>query len=258
MIGGAVHLRYSDRIATITFDRESARNAMTWSMYAELMAHCREIQSLPAIRAVVFRGAGGKAFVSGTDIRQFPEFRSGDDGVAYERRIDECLGLIEAFSMPTVAVIEGWATGGGLLMASACDFRIATLDARFAVPIATTVGNTLSMGSMARLLHVWGPQRTRRMLLLAEAIGAQEAFGFGFLHRACGPSELDAELAALTERLVNLAPITQSVVKKALRRIVVDNLPDGDDLVREAYGSSDFKEGVQAFLERRTPHWTGR
>lgn len=257
MSDGMVHLAYSGGVATLTFDRVAARNAMTWSMYSQLVDHCSAIREHAAVRVVVLRGAGGKAFVAGTDIAQFATFANGEEGVSYERRIDACIGAIESLPMPTVAVVEGWAAGGGLLIASACDFRIASEDARFAAPIAATVGNTLSIASVARLLHAWGAQAAKRMLLLAEPVCAKEALQIGFLHRACATAELDAELDLLVQRLATLAPLTQSAAKEAVRRLVVDGLPDGEDLVRGVYGSRDFKEGVRAFMERRTPVWMG-
>ncbi len=258
MSEGQVHLSVDAGMATVTFDRESARNAMTWAMYEQLLAACRTIAAQPGLRVLVFRGAGGKAFVAGTDIGQFTQFQGGADGVEYEHRIDECIRVIESLPMPTVAVVQGWAVGGGLVLATACDFRIGTYAARFAAPIAATVGNTLSIQNLARLRNAWGDRAVRRMLLLAETIDAEHALDCGFLHKLCEASLLDAELAELTARLCRLAPLTQASVKEALRRAAFDHLPDGDDLVRAVYGSSDFREGVNAFMNKRSPEWTGR
>ena len=258
---GTTRLSREGAIATITFDRPEARNAMTWEMYGRLAAHCEALARDREIRVVVFRGAGGQAFVAGTDIAQFLAFRDGelggDDGVAYERRIEHGIQLIEQLPMPTIAVIEGWAVGGGLAIATACDFRIATTDAKFAVPIARTLGNTLSAANIARLQAAWGTQRVRRMLLLAESMLADEALACGYLHAVCAAADLDAARDALCERLSPLAPVTQEVSKEILRRLTSSNLPDVDDLIRQCYGSADFCEGVAAFTERRKPTWRG-
>lgn len=258
MSDGSVLLSRDGAVATITFDRPAARNAMTWEMYGQLAALCEALAKDREVRVVVFRGAGGQAFVAGTDIAQFLEFRNGDDGVAYERRIDHGIQLIEQLPMPTVAVIEGWAVGGGLAIATACDFRIATADAKFAVPIARTLGNTLSAANVARLQAAWGQQRVRRMLLLAESMPADEALACGYLHAVCANlDELTTTRDALCDTLSQLAPVTQAVSKEILRRLVAHDLPDADDLIRRCYGSADFREGVTAFTERRKPVWRG-
>lgn len=257
MSEGAVHLEVKDRVATITFDRPAARNAMTWAMYEALGGHCRDLSGAPDVRVVVFRGAGHEAFVAGTDIAQFSAFSGGEDGVAYEKRIDACIEGIEKLPMPTLAVVEGWAVGGGLAIATACDFRIATPTARFGAPIAATVGNTLSISNFARLSSAWGAQRVRRMLLLAELVRADEALACGFLHQVCEAAELEQAATRLAGRLGSLAPVTQAVAKEALRRIALEGLARDDDLVRRAYGSGDFKRGVAAFVARGTPAWQG-
>jgi enoyl-CoA hydratase/carnithine racemase len=257
---GQVTLTMQGQIATLTFDRPSARNAMTWAMYEQLATHCRKLTAKgnAGARVVVMRGAGAEAFVAGTDIAQFQQFSGGEDGVAYEARIDEGIRLIEQLPMPAVAVIEGWAVGGGLAIATACDFRVATTKARFGVPIAKTLGNTLSALNLARLRAAWGLQPVRRMLLLAQILDAEAALACGFLEGVYAPEALEAEVAALCERLGALAPVTQTVVKESLRRQTVEAVADTDDLVRQCYGSEDFREGVDAFVGRRPPVWKGR
>ena len=254
---GTVRLSIEGSIASVRFDRPQARNAMTWAMYEQLMAICRQLQADRTIRVTAFRGSGGQAFVAGTDIEQFKAFSTGDEGVAYERQIDQCISLLEALPMPTVAVIEGWAVGGGLAIATACDFRVASSAARFGVPIAKTLGNCLSVTSLARLVSVFGQPRVKRMLMLAEIIDADEALACGFLLEVCAPTEIDAAVVRLVERLAALAPVTQSVTKEGLRRLTTNKLPEGDDLIRRAYGSSDFREGVDAFVAKRGPVWKG-
>ena len=255
---GAVHLTISAGVAAVVFDRPQARNAMTWAMYDQLAAICKQLVCDSSVRVVTFRGAGGEAFVAGTDIAQFAAFKSGDDGVAYERQIDLGIGLIESLTMPTVAVIEGWAIGGGLAIATACDFRIATPASRFGVPIAKTLGNCLSMTNLARLVNAWDASRVKRMLLLAELMRADEALACGFLLQVCEAAELDAAASALCQRLTALAPVTQTVTKESLRRLMLQGLPDSEDLIRRCYGSADFADGVAAFVAKRPAQWTGR
>jgi enoyl-CoA hydratase/carnithine racemase len=257
MSGGDVHCERDGAVARITFDRPAARNAMTWHMYQRLRTICEQLAQAHDVRVAVFRGAGGQAFIAGTDIAQFLAFKSGADGVAYEEQMERTLGLLEALPMPTLAVIEGWAIGGGLAIAAACDLRIATPGSRFGVPIARTLGNCLSVANYARLVAALGASRAKRVLLLAENIGADEALAGGFLSAVVAPADLDARIAELCTRLQQHAPITMRVTKEAMRRLLHAGVPDGDDLVRACYGSEDFRIGVRAFVDKKPPEWTG-
>jgi enoyl-CoA hydratase len=255
---GKVHLDVKDGVAAILIDRPQARNAMTWTMYEQLAAICRRIASDPGVLVATIRGAGGEAFVAGTDIAQFEHFNGADDGVAYEKTIDANIGLIEALPMPTVAIVEGWAIGGGLAICAACDFRVATPSAAFGLPIARTLGNCLSMANTARVVAAFGVARAKRMLLLAETVGAAEALACGFVTVIAEPAALEAAAAQMCKRLAGHAPLTMRVSKEAIRRLVNDGLPSGEDLIRSCYGSSDFKAGVTAFLQKRRPVWEGK
>jgi enoyl-CoA hydratase len=258
MSDGEVRYSRDGEVATVIFDRPAARNAMTWRMYEQLEEVCARIRSEDALRVAVFRGAGGKAFVAGTDIAQFQAFRGAEDGIAYEAKMDGYIGGLESLPLPTLAVIEGFAIGGGLAIAAACDLRIATPGARFGVPIARTLGNCLSVANYARLVAGFGAGRAKRMLLLAENLSAEEALASGFVSEIVEPADLDRRVAEFTARLAQHAPVTMRVSKEAISRVVQAGLPDGDDLVRACYGSDDFRIGVKAFVEKRAPHWTGR
>jgi enoyl-CoA hydratase len=250
---GAVRLSVEGGVARITFDRPAARNAMTWTMYDQLGAACARIAADPAIRVAVLRGAGGKAFVAGTDIAQFQAFASPEDGVAYEARVEAYVGALEALPVPAIAVVEGWAVGGGMALANLCDFRVATPGARFGVPIARTLGNCLSATNLRRLTATLGEDMVKRMLLLAETPAAED-MPAGYVTVT---PDVDAHVAALCDALLAHAPITLRSTKETLRRIRHDPRAQTDDLVRATYGSADFREGVSAFLAKRRPAWRG-
>ena len=255
---GTVRFRVEGAVAHLTFDRPAARNALTWRMYDELAAGLGRVEADPAIKVAVLRGAGGQAFVAGTDIGQFAAFASGDDGVAYEARIEGYVAALERLRVPTLAVVEGCAIGGGLAIANACDLRVATTGARFGVPIARTVGNCLSPANLRRLSATLGVSLVKRMLLLAELPSAETLAPLGYLAAIVEPAALDAEVARICERLLGHAPVTMAVTRAMLRRLASDPEADATDLVRTCYGSADFAEGVRAFSAKRPARWTGR
>jgi enoyl-CoA hydratase len=261
MTDGTVHYRRAGaagEIALVVFDRPAARNAMTWGMYEQMADACHRIAADSSVRAAVFRGAGGKAFVAGTDIGQFLDFRSGEDGIAYERKVAEYVASVETLPVPTLAVVEGWAIGGGLAIATACDLRIATPGSRFGAPIARTLGNCLSVENCALIANAFGYARTKKMLLLAENLTDDEALTCGYLTEIVAPEKIEVRITAFCERLVGNAPITMRVTKEALRRALHAGLPNGEDLIRECYGSDDFRIGREAFIKKQPPRWTGR
>lgn len=256
MSTGNVSLSIADGVASVVFDRPEARNAMTWKMYDELAVICTTLASRPDVKIATFRGAGGQAFVAGTDIEQFRAFASGDDGIRYEQTIDTRIKQLETLPIPTIAIVDGYAIGGGLAIAAVCDFRIATPQASFGAPIARTLGNCLSAANTARIVAGFGASRVKRMLMLAETIGADEAHDCGFVHEIAEPAELDAKVQTLCQRLAGNAPLTMKVAKETIRRVVTEGLPSNEDLVRECYGSRDFRIGMEAFLEKKKPVWT--
>jgi len=254
---GAVRLDQRGTIAVITFDRPRARNAMTWAMYEALDDALNQIVSHADLRVAVLRGAGGH-FIAGTDITQFAEFQTGDDGLSYERQLETVVAKLESMRVATIAAVEGFAVGAGLMIASACDLRVAAPSAQFGIPIARTVGNCLSMMNYARLVALLGASRTKAMLLTTDFISAAEARAIGFVTNVFEANAFDAEVNSLAARISNHAPITIQTAKEAVRRIVSASSVNGDDLVRRAYASADFHEGVAAYMEKRTARWEGR
>jgi enoyl-CoA hydratase len=245
-------------VATATVDRPAARNAMTMAMYEALADFCERVDKNPEVRVAVLRGAGGKAFVSGTDINHFRDFRGAADGLAYERRVESVLARLEEVTVPTIAVVEGYATGGGLSIAAACDLRICSPNARFGLPIARTLGNCVSMATYARLERLIGTARTLWLIYTAGFVDAAEAVRIGLASELVADAELDARVAELCTTIAGHAPLTIRVSKTALRRLRDHGLPPDEDLISLCYGSDDFAEGVAAFLDKRPPRWQGR
>jgi enoyl-CoA hydratase len=248
-----------DKVGWITFNRPQARNALTFAMYEGVAEVCARVAKSREVQALVITGGGDKAFAAGTDIAQFRDFKGGEDGIAYERKMDRILETIERCPVPTIAAVNGFCTGGGAAIAAVCDFRIASASAQFGFPIARTLGNCLSMPNYARLAALVGPQRVKEMLLLAKLVDAETALKIGLVSEVLpDQAALLARAEALAVTLAGHAPITMAVTKEALRRLQAKMGDENiDDLIRHTYGSADFKEGMDAFLGKRPPKWTG-
>lgn len=247
-------------VAALMFNRPEARNAMTWAMYDALAQACDRVDADDSIRVLVLRGAGD-AFVAGTDIRQFTGFASGADGLAYEARMEAVIDRLERVTVPTIAQVQGVAAGGGCVIALVCDLRVCTPAARFGVPIARTLGNCLSLANYARLVDLLGPARTKDILFTGRLLDAREADALGLVTRMAASDDIDEVVGDLARTIAANAPITIRTTKEAIRRIAGHRRPDpraADDLVSACYASADFHEGVEAFIAKRPPLFTGR
>jgi enoyl-CoA hydratase len=244
-----------DGIGWLTFNREGARNAMTFDMYRRLEEICRSLD--PAVRVLVLRGAGDKAFVSGTDIAQFRDFHTAEDALSYEKMMDGVFDALEDVKVPTIAAISGACTGGGAGIAAACDLRVGSPSARFGFPIARTLGNTLSTRNYSRLAALIGIARTKDIVFLARLMDAGEMRACGLLNEiATDPFARAAEMARM---LMEHAPITLRTAKQVLNRLLRQSNPGGPpDHVVEAYTSEDFREGIESFLGKRKPQWKNK
>ncbi len=248
-----------DGIGRVTFNRPQARNAFTFAMYERLAQICEQAHGDHAIKVLVFQGAGDKAFASGTDINQFRAFTTPQHALDYEARIDRVLGQLEQCRAPTIAAISGACTGGGAGIAACCDLRIGTRTTKIGFPIARTLGNCLSMSNISRLTALVGPARVKDLIFTARLVEAEEAAGVGLLH------EVVEDLPALQKRADELAvqiagnaPLTLNATKQALARLQRRlSREEGEDLILMCYMSRDFREGLDAFLNKRKPQWAG-
>lgn len=248
-------------LAVLTFNRPETRNAMTWAMYDALVDACETVDNDPDLRILILRGSDDTAFVAGTDINQFRDLRTPEDALAYEARLDQVITRLERVSKPTIARVQGVAVGGGCIIAMACDLRICGPGARFGVPVARTLGNCLSAANCGRLLDLIGPARLKDLLFTGRLLDAEEALAAGLATCVVESEKLDRVLTDTAERIAANAPLTITATKELVRRLQVHrrgNPEMGDDLVTACYTSRDFRAAVDAFVTKRSPHWTGQ
>src|SRR5918999_5949420 len=259
-VGEDILYEVRDGIAFVTFNRPQARNAFTFAMYERLAEICAIADEDRSIKAMLLTGAGGKAFAAGTDISQFRAFKTPEDALDYESRIDRVLGALERCRVPTIAAIAGACTGGGAGIAGCCDIRIAASNARFGVPIARTLGNCMSMSNFSRFAALIGPARVKDMIFTARLIEAPEAKAIGLVNEVVeDPAALMMRAEEGTRMIAGHAPLTLQAAKEALRRLQPRlSREEGQDLLLMCYMSEDFREGMDAFLTKRQPNWKSK
>jgi enoyl-CoA hydratase len=244
----------------VIFNRPDARNAMTWNMYERLVEVCESVNHEKNVRAMVLTGAGGKAFVAGTDISQFRAFKSEQDALDYEARGNAVMQTVESVRVPVIAAIAGACTGAGATIAACADIRLASPSARYGFPIARTLGNCLSMANYARAAALLGIPKLKDIVMRARLMDAQEMLACGLVSEVVPREEdLAGRAQELAEEVGSNAPLTLWATKEAMRRIRDRMVPESadSDLILACYMSKDFREGVDAFLGKRKPIWTG-
>ena len=259
--GGSQDILYEvgEGIALVTFNRPQARNAFTFAMYERLTEICTTVNGNSSIRVMIVTGAGGKSFAAGTDISQFKTFDTAEDALAYEQRVEGVLSALETCRVPTIAAIVGACTGGGAAIAGCCDLRIMAGNVRFGLPIARTLGNCLSLSNYARFAALVGAARLKEMVFTARLIEAPEALAIGVASEVIeDPDALMIRARELAATIARHAPLTLQATKKALHRLrPAVARGEGDDILLSCYMSDDFREGMDAFLNKRTPNFRG-
>ncbi len=263
LAGGSLLLGKNGPIATITLNHPERMNAIELEMWAEFGRVVPGLDADESVRVLVFRGAGERAFSAGADISRFEKERSNSaQAREYSKGFLEGLDAIEGFTKPTISLIQGACVGGGVELAAATDYRVAGEGSRFGVPVAK-LGLVAGYSELRRFVHVIGPARTMDMLLTARLFTAAEMLNAGFLAQVVPDEEVEAAAYKTAERIASLAPLVQKwhkyFVKKILRDPALSNLSEEDIAKQyECFDTEDFKEGIDAFLNKRTPKFQGR
>jgi enoyl-CoA hydratase len=249
-------------IGWITFNNPAKHNATSVDMWAAIPAILDDYENDPAVRVIVLKGAGEKAFVAGADISEFDKVRSNADQVArYETLADGATERLAKASKPTIAMIRGYCIGGGLGIALACDLRIASNNSKFAVP-AAKLGLGYRAAGIKKLVNVVGPSFAKEIFYTARQFTAQEAIAMGLINRAVAESELAAYVADYCTTIAQNAPLTILAVKRTVEELTrlagAPDLERCEKLVMDCFGSEDYIEGRRAFMEKRKPAFHGR
>ena len=254
---GTVHLQHdTDGVAWITLDNPARMNAMSLAMWRTLGESLARLQDDPTVRCCVLQGRGSKAFCAGADIGQMDRMRAGDDDSAeYDAVTKGTLARLHAFTKPIVAMVSGYCMGAGVALAAACDLRIATTDARFAIPSAK-LGIAYYHQGVQRLRDLVGPAHAARMLFTGERCSAEHMMRIGFVDEVHPAQEVSACVEALVRTIAMNAPLSIAAAKLALRTSGGAD-PACTALEQLCAQSQDHAEGRLAFKEKRAPVFRG-
>lgn len=252
-------VRRDGEIATLVINRPGKRNAISYGMYRELPGILAAVSEDAGIKVLIVRGAGERAFAAGADISEFKTVRANAaDAKVYNEAVQDAEQVLANLEKPTIAMVRGHCIGGGCGIAVACDFRFTDASGRFGITPAK-LGLVYSLESSKRLVDLVGPAHAKYILLSGRQLDAERAHQIGLVNEVCTPEELESTTRAFAEELCSRAQFAVRSMKHIVRRITEGQAFDDDetaDLRNRSFDTDDYAEGVQAFLDKRTPRFS--
>lgn len=250
----------SKAAVVVTLSRPAQHNALTLAGWRRLAKVFNSLRDDPAVRVVIVRGAGGRAFGAGADISEFPAKRLGSAAAdRYNAAIASALQAVHSVPFPVIAMIEGLAVGGGCELATACDIRLASTGSRFGIPIGR-LGVTLGLTETRAVAGLIGAANLKYLVYSGALATADQALAWGLVQKVVEAAELRAETARLAWNIAESSEVTVRATKQVTALAADPDVTDGHELIRElhaqAYDGDDLHEGVDAFLNGRTPNFT--
>ena len=252
-----LEVNFKDKIAVVTINRPENLNALNSQTISELNNCFLDLESNPNVRAVVLTGAGNKAFVAGADIKEFADFSEEEGKALAQEGQEKLFNTIEQLTTPVIAAINGFALGGGLELAMACHMRLASNSAKMGLP-EVTLGLIPGYGGTQRLAQLVGRGRAMEMILSANFIDGKQAYVFGLVNNVVSEQMLLMEALKLAIKISKNSPIAVKSAIKAMNAGFDKNQNGFEVEVNEfgkCFGTNDFKEGVDAFLNKRKPEF---
>jgi len=251
-----IYIEKNGYIATLVINRPEKRNSLSREMFQAILNELHHLSSDPSIKLLIVRGVNEVAFSSGADISEFLDIRyAADNAKAYNDLALRAIDALYKFQHPTIAMIQGLAIGGGLELANACDFRMATPKSKLGIT-AANIGIVYNLESTKRLINIVGVAKAKEILYTANIFTAEEGKSIGLITALHEPEDIENATLQFAEHLLSKSSVANAGIKKIIQAFVDGENKENDvlaQIILDSFSSDDYNEGIQAFLNKRKP-----